>query len=171
MDYKKLYEKSLKERVADEKTIAQLKEENEKLKQFALGVHNFVWGTKYDDEDIVSSMDFDAIIDEMKKDEEKLKEIAEQAYDEDTGELATEVLYQVRCETRALEKDYCVLEEENEKLVEKNAEYERQITSMVDYMTGNWKNFRTIEECITGRYTQEFIDANKEAFNRYGLFE
>jgi len=33
MDYKKLYEKSLKERVADEKLIAQLKEEKSELQE------------------------------------------------------------------------------------------------------------------------------------------
>jgi DNA repair exonuclease SbcCD ATPase subunit len=46
----------------------------ETLKQFALDVHNFAYGTKWDDEDIVSAMDFDGIIEEMKKDEKELEE-------------------------------------------------------------------------------------------------
>jgi len=48
--------------------------ENEKLKQFALAVHNFAYGTEWDDEDIVSAMDFDTIIEKMKTDEKELKE-------------------------------------------------------------------------------------------------
>jgi len=48
----------------------ELEEENKKLKQFALNVHNFAYGTKWDDEDIVSAMDFEGIIEKMKKDEE-----------------------------------------------------------------------------------------------------
>ena len=42
------------------------------LKQFALAVHNFAYGTEWDDEDIVSSMDFDVIIEKMKTDEKEL---------------------------------------------------------------------------------------------------
>ena len=42
------------------------------LKKFALDVHNFAYGTEYDDPDIVSAMDFDAIIEKMKTDEKKL---------------------------------------------------------------------------------------------------
>jgi len=53
----------------------------------------------------------------------------------------------------------------------KSVEWELQNNTLVDYMTGNWKLFKTIEESIRDRYTQEFIDANKEAFNKYGLFE
>ncbi len=50
-----------------------LHKEIKKLKQFAMKVHNFAFCTKYDDEDIVSSFDLDAILEEMKKDEDKLK--------------------------------------------------------------------------------------------------
>ena len=41
-----------------------LKAENKKLKQFVLGVHNNIYGTKYDDEDIVDSMDLNSIMEE-----------------------------------------------------------------------------------------------------------
>ena len=44
------------------------------LKQFALKVHNFAYGTEWDDEDIVSAMAFDEIIEKMMKDEKKLEE-------------------------------------------------------------------------------------------------
>jgi len=54
--------------------VKKLNEENEKLKQYALKVHNFAHGTEWDDEDIVSAMDFDGIIEKMKKDEKDLKE-------------------------------------------------------------------------------------------------
>ena len=39
------------------------------LQQFALKVHNFAYGTEWDDEDIVSAMAFDEIIEKMIKDE------------------------------------------------------------------------------------------------------
>ena len=54
--------------------IQKLEEENKKLKNFALDVHNFAYGTKLNDEDIVSDMDFNTIMEKMKKDEEELKE-------------------------------------------------------------------------------------------------
>tara|TARA_R110000803_G_scaffold71150_1_gene134257 strand:+ start:274 stop:915 length:642 start_codon:yes stop_codon:yes gene_type:complete len=38
-----------------------------------MNVHNFAYGTNYDDPDIVSSFDFDAIIKEMEKDEKEMK--------------------------------------------------------------------------------------------------
>ena len=44
------------------------------LQQFALKVHNFAYGTEWDDEDIVSAMAFDEIIEKMMKDEKKLEE-------------------------------------------------------------------------------------------------
>lgn len=53
------------------KIYEELEEENKKLKEFALNVHNFAYGTKWDDEDIVSAMDFEGIIEKMKKDEEE----------------------------------------------------------------------------------------------------
>ena len=44
------------------------------IKQFALAVHNFAFGTNWDDEDIVSAMGFEMIVEKMKKDEKELKE-------------------------------------------------------------------------------------------------
>ena len=46
------------------------------LKDFAMNVHNHVYGTNYDDEDISTAFDYDMIIKKMKDDEdEKDKEI------------------------------------------------------------------------------------------------
>ena len=53
-------------------------EENKELKQFALKVHNFAYGTEWDDEGIVSAMDYDAIVEKMKKDEEN-KELKQES--------------------------------------------------------------------------------------------
>jgi len=44
----------------------------EQLKQFALDVHNFAFATKYDDLDIVSSMDLDCVVEELNKDKDKM---------------------------------------------------------------------------------------------------
>ena len=52
--------------LAGEKGLIDL---NEELQQFALAVHNFAYGTEWDDEDIVSAMGFDGIIEKMKNDE------------------------------------------------------------------------------------------------------
>lgn len=51
------------------------------LKNFALDVHNFAYGTKYNDCDIVSAMDFDAIIKKMKDDEKNLLDANKGLYD------------------------------------------------------------------------------------------
>lgn len=50
------------------------------IKQFALAVHNFAYGTNWDDEDIVSAMNFEIIVEKMKKDEKELKEQKEDAF-------------------------------------------------------------------------------------------
>ena len=51
--------------------IEKLKAENEKLKEFAMNVHNFAYGTTYNDPDIMDSVeDFDDIVNQLKKDEE-----------------------------------------------------------------------------------------------------
>ena len=42
------------------------------LRRFALKVHNFAYGTEWDDEYIVGAMDFDGIIEKLKKDEKEL---------------------------------------------------------------------------------------------------
>jgi hypothetical protein len=76
MDYKKLYEQSLKERVADEKLIAKLKEENEKLKK-----ENEIEKGKV--VAAVEAIDFmcpqiDAFIEENKILKEEIKELKEE---------------------------------------------------------------------------------------------
>jgi hypothetical protein len=43
-----------------------LKKKLNKLNQFAMGVHNFAYGTEYNDVDIVSSFEFTSILDKMK---------------------------------------------------------------------------------------------------------
>ena len=48
----------------------------EELKKFALDVHNFAFGTDWDDLDIVSAMDFDGILKKMKSDEDEQQETA-----------------------------------------------------------------------------------------------
>tara|TARA_R110000803_G_scaffold74681_1_gene138766 strand:+ start:286 stop:891 length:606 start_codon:yes stop_codon:yes gene_type:complete len=71
------YHNKIKMKVESEqlqKENKKLKEENEKLKDFALKVHNFAFRTKWDDDSIVSAMDFDSIIEEMENDENTLKE-------------------------------------------------------------------------------------------------
>lgn len=52
-------------------TQSDLYKEIEKLKKFAIDVHNFAYGTKWDDTGIVSAMDFDAIVKKMKEDEKE----------------------------------------------------------------------------------------------------
>jgi len=43
--------------------------QSDKMKQFAMGVHNFAYGTEYNDVDIVSSFEFTSILDKMRADE------------------------------------------------------------------------------------------------------
>ena len=55
-----------------------LKKKLDKLNQFAMEVHNFAYGTEFDDVDIVSSFGFTTILDKMKHDENVwIDEVAE----------------------------------------------------------------------------------------------
>ena len=58
----------------DAEYVDKIIKENEKFKDFSLKVHNFAYGTDWDDKDIVSAIDFDCIIEKMQKDEKELKE-------------------------------------------------------------------------------------------------
>jgi DNA repair exonuclease SbcCD ATPase subunit len=52
--------------------VAELRKEKiEELQKFAIDVHNFAYRTEWDDTDIVSAMDFDAIVKKMKEDEKE----------------------------------------------------------------------------------------------------
>jgi hypothetical protein len=52
--------------------------QSDKMKQFALGVHNFAYGTEYNDVDIVSSFEFTSILSKMKHDEKSwIDEVAD----------------------------------------------------------------------------------------------
>ncbi len=55
----------------------------EKLNQFAMGVHNFAYGTDYNDVDIVSSFEFTSILSKMKH--------AEKGWIDEVAELRKEV--------------------------------------------------------------------------------
>jgi len=46
-----------------------------------------------------------------------------------------------------------------------------KVESFCAYLTGDWKQFRAVEETFRETYTEEFIQANKEALNQYGLFD
>jgi len=86
----------------------------QELKQYALKVHNFAYGTEWDDEDIVSAMDFDGIIEKMKKDEEELIKKAQEQPREDQWPIA------YREKNEQIEK----LQEENKKLKEKKHDWD-----------------------------------------------
>jgi len=73
-------------------------------------------------------------------------------------------------------------EEEIEELTDERDEYYEQVwkkeeemndkvESFCAYLTGDWKQFRAVEETFRETYTEEFIQANKEALEQYGLFE
>ena len=115
------------------------------IKQFALAVHNFAYGTNWDDEDIVSAMDFETIVEKMKKDEKELKEVkealAQKFYDHYGGQGADTLNWarqtgpnlgnmvdftlkenkrlEERCEAEALERDGA-MDDLDEVVIEKN---------------------------------------------------
>lgn len=93
------------------------------IKQFALAVHNFAYGTNWDDEDIVSAMDFKTIVEKMKKDEKELKEagdvLAQKFYDHYGGQ-GTDTLYFARQTGPSLSNMVDFVLKENKELKEKN---------------------------------------------------
>jgi hypothetical protein len=111
----------------------------ETLKQFALDVHNYLYGTEWDDLDIVSAMDFDGIIDKMK--------------DMDTAEKVLELDQKVRAlesERKGYWDDFnpariaslelglqrLQLEKENKKLKAENAELKKHIQTVAKVQGG-----------------------------------
>ena len=73
-------ENKLKE---ERKVKNKMKKKLDKLNQFAMGVHNFAYGTEYDDVDIVSSFEFTSILDKMKH--------AEKSWIDEVADLRKEV--------------------------------------------------------------------------------
>ena len=74
------------------------------------------------------------------------------------------------------------LEEKIEELTDERDEYYDQVDRLEEemndkvesfcaYLTGDWKKFQAVEEIFRETYTEEFIQANKEALEQYGLFE
>ena len=117
-----LREMRVDDKIYNEETISKLMKKNDELKQFAMNVHNFAFCTKYDDEDIVSSFDLDAILEEMKKDEDKLKEEIEELKKEG---LKTALINRNNWETDAKQqKEIRELKEEIKKLKEENEDNE-----------------------------------------------
>ena len=133
-----------------------LKAENKKLKQFVLGVHNNIYGTKYDDEDIVDSMDFDGIMKEWKRLDDKLVAEAEEAEDNatdpDTGDLAKYVLEELRMEYEQLEDDRDEKDEELKKLKKEIETLKKPVNhaKMMEDYTENFLQFsRKLESEMT----------------------
>ena len=73
-------ENKLKE---ERKEKNRLKKKLDKLNQFAMWVHNFAYGTEYNDVDIVSSFEFTSLLDKMKH--------AEKGWIDEVADLRKEV--------------------------------------------------------------------------------
>jgi len=57
-----------------ENIVDELESKNEFLKQYAMKVHNFAYGTEFDDPDIVESFDFDEVLGKLEEDEAFFKD-------------------------------------------------------------------------------------------------
>ncbi len=93
------------------------------IKQFALAVHNFAYGTNWDDEDIVSAMDFETIVEKMKNDEKQLEDVKEglaQKFYDHYGGQGTDTLYFARQTGPDLGNMVDFVLKENKELKEKN---------------------------------------------------
>ena len=139
----------------------ELTEENEKLKQFALAVHNFAYGSKWNDKDIVSAMDFDAIIEKMKKDEKELKE--ENYNWEADDQNLTKIISMIN----SLDEDYSVngvddIYECVKNLTEEKKEiqdYRTIIAELGEYVEYIDKNACDVYNKLTEKYLNEFDPA------------
>ncbi len=167
------------------------------IKQFALAVHNFAFGTNWDDEDIVSAMGFEMIVEKMKKDEKELKEKYEEGVKhvltltEEIKELKEEVAElwldngSLGRQDKELKQERDNLREEVAKLKEVAAKnFQRQITmTLMGTTPASDKDEGFIElkqhnlflraECCAGGWNardndpQEFADSVKEYFMEY----
>lgn len=167
------------------------------IKQFALAVHNFAFGTNWDDEDIVSAMGFEMIVEKMKKDEKELKEKYEEGVKhvltltEEIKELKEEVAElwldngSLGRQDKELKQERDNLREEVAKLKEVAAKnFQRQITMTLMGTTPasdkdeelkelKQHNLFLMAECCAGGWNardndpQEFADSVKEYFMEY----
>jgi len=167
------------------------------IKQFALAVHNFAFGTNWDDEDIVSAMGFEMIVEKMKKDEKELKEKYEEGVKhvltltEEIKELKEEVAElwldngSLGRQDKELKQERDNLREEVAKLKEVAAKnFQRQITMTLMGTTPasdkdeelkelKQHNLFLRAECCAGGWNardndpQEFADSVKEYFMEY----
>lgn len=142
-------------------TTQQFQDEIKGLKQFALKVHNFAYGTKWDDEDIVSAMDFDCIIEKMQKDEKELEEYSKvegkEEKEKEYEKLAYEIGGEFQANNPSLMKGMVkLMKSEIEKLKEE-IEYWR--------CWANWVDPNCKAECITKEHIDGWTtDPQKRAY-------
>ena len=146
--YDKDFTDSLKEEVGTpilpnivelKEKMEELEKENEKLKEFAMNVHNFAYGTSYNDPDIMDSVeDLDDIVDKLKKDEDtanedlrdEIKELLDviKALKEDLKETEEDTANE---ELEYLKKEHQKLRKKHEKLAVEFDELE-EVASEID---------------------------------------
>lgn len=101
--------------------LDKLKKENENLKEFAMNVHNFAYGTTYNDHDIMDSVaDLNDILHKLKKDEDTANEDLRDEIKEllDVIKALKEDLKETEEDTANEELEY--LKKEHEKLKKKH---------------------------------------------------
>ena len=137
-----------------------LKKKNESLKQFALDVHNFAYGTEWDDKDIVSAMDFDLIVEKMKKDE---KDEEWDYFNTDTQRLTA----QSECDK--LKKENESLKKSNKQKTKIIHKFREQVKGLDKVMLSSaFQSWREVQCATNPQYTiQDEIDfLNGETTNQ-----
>jgi len=63
------------------------------------------------------------------------------------------------------------VKEENERLKQEKVTLSQQIYNVLSYWTGNWKNYRCVEQAYRDHFTEEYIQGSMDDLNKQGLFE
>jgi len=131
---------------ADEKYF--LREENEKLKEFAMNVHNFAYGTTYSEPEIMDSVeDFDGIVNQLKKDEDDFKD------------GITIIEFQNDMDRKSQAREFMDLLSEHEKLEKDNDKLEKEVSVLLAVASGDYNRADDFKALCKERFEEEFIDA------------
>ena len=164
--------------------INALGSEVRELKKFALDVHNFAYGTEWDDKDIVSAMDFDGIVEKMKEDEKELqKEIErlkknEKAYEnkifslnqeieslKKSNKQKTKLIHRFREQVKGLDKVMLSSAFQSWREVQSATNPQYTIQDEIDFLNGETTNQELINQVFEDLYPYEYeYDAKNKTY-------
>jgi len=179
MDYKKLYEQSQEEisrlKANDEQSLQLTMQQNERFMDQLAQKDTLIDAlkTRISEYKGCSLRDRDATPEDLRDYQQHLSDTIEETEDKyerkiQCSDIALDIL---RDENECNKKNLRKMMQENRELKDRIVGLNDKVESFCAYLTGDWKKYEVVEEIFRETYTEEFIQANKEALEQYGLFE